>query len=106
MDKPSAQTQAHLSTTYRRVIKDIKNLEQFYDAKVLAICSTIVSKKPAVSFGSKLTMPKQKPVDNMYGDSSESEGSYLYQDRPNTPKPKTPRQAKIRLRGMWGNNPR
>ena len=75
MDKLCAQTQVHLSTNYRRVIKDIENLEQFYEAKVLAICSTTVSKKPAVSFGSKPTMPKQKPVDTMYGDFSESEGS-------------------------------
>ncbi len=50
MDEPSAQTQVNLSTTYSRVIKDIENLEQFYDAKVLAICSKPVSEKPAVTF--------------------------------------------------------
>ena len=69
MDKPSAQTQVHLSTTYRCVIKDIENLEQFYDAKVLAIGSTNVSKKrPAVSFVSKPTMPKQEQKPAYYKD--------------------------------------
>ncbi len=53
MDELSAHTQVQFSTNYSRVIKDIKNLEQFYDAKVLAICSTPVSKKLTVSFGSK-----------------------------------------------------
>ena len=108
MDKPSTQTQVHLSTNYSRVIKDIENLEQFYDAKVLAIRSTTMSEKRSVSFGSTLTLPKQerKIVNTMYGDSSESEGSYLCHDRPDTPEPETPWQAKLRLRGMWGQNPR
>ena len=52
MDKPSAQTQVQFSTNYSRVIKDIENIEQFYDARVLAICSTTESVKPKVSFGS------------------------------------------------------
>ncbi len=110
MDKPSAQTQAHVSTTYRRVIKDIENLEQFYDAKVLAIGSKNVSKKPAVSFKTKLTMPKQeqKPAYYIYGDTdpNDSDNRSFYPGRndvPDTPLPKTPRQAKIQMRGMWGN---
>jgi hypothetical protein len=109
MDEPSAQTQAHLSTTYRQVVKDIKNLEQFYDAKVLAICSTNMSEKPAVSFGSELTMPKQeqKPACPMYGypDSKSLDGSCFpgRDHMPDTPEPKTPWQAKIRMQGMWGN---
>ena len=110
MDEPSAQTQVHLSTTYGRVIKDIENLGQLYDAKVLAIRSTHVSKKPAVSFGSKSTMPKQeqKPACNMYGhpDSDDSDNRSWFPGRdyvPDTPKPETPRQAKIKMRGMWGN---
>jgi hypothetical protein len=107
MDEPSAQTQAHFSTNYSRVIKDIENLEQLYDAKVLAICSTTVSKKPAVSFGSKPNMPEQKPI-GPYGDSSESDWSWYPEKgyRPDNPEPKTPRQAKLWLRGMWGQNPR
>ncbi len=51
MDEPSAQAQVQLSTNYSRVIKDIENLEQFYDARVLAVCSKPVSKKPSVTFG-------------------------------------------------------
>ena len=105
MDKLSAQTQVHLSN-YRRVIKDIENLEQFHDAKVLAISSTVVSKKPAVSFGS--TPSKTKPVDTMYSNSSESDGSWYPGKNyvPDTPEPETPRQAKCRMWCMWGNDPR
>jgi hypothetical protein len=40
MDKPSAKTKVHFAETYKRVIKDIENLEQFYDAKVVAISSS------------------------------------------------------------------
>jgi len=96
MDEPSAQTQVHLSTNYSRVIKDIKNLEQFYDAKVLAIRSTPVSEKPTVSFGSKPTMMHPRGPDGrrLDDESESSEGSYLYHDRPDTPEPLTPRQAK------------
>ena len=50
MDEPSTQAQVQFSTNYSRVIKDIENLEQFYDASVLAICSKPVSKKPSVTF--------------------------------------------------------
>ncbi len=103
MDKPSAQTQVHLSTTYSHVIKDIENLEQFYEAKVLAILSTIVSEKPAVSFGSKPT----KPASYMYShpDSDSSDWSWFpgRDERPDTPKPETPQQAKAWLQEMWVN---
>ena len=107
MDEPSAQTQVHFSTNYSRVIKDIENLEQFYDAKVLAIHSTTVSEKPAVSFGLKPNMPKQKPI-GPYGNSSESDRSWYPEKgyRPDTPEPETPQQAELRLQGMWGQNPR
>jgi hypothetical protein len=50
MDEPSTQNQVQFATNYSRVIKDIENLEQFYDARVLAIGSTPVSEKPKVSF--------------------------------------------------------
>ena len=36
MDEPIEQTKVHLTNNYSRVIKDIENLEQFYNAKVLA----------------------------------------------------------------------
>ena len=56
MDEPSTQAQVQFSTNYSRVIKDIENLEQFYDAKVLAICSKPVSKKPSVTFETELSI--------------------------------------------------
>ena len=100
MDEPSFQTQVQFSTNYSRVIKDIENLEQFYEASVLAIRSTTKSEKPTVSFGPAPTFPKPKPI-GPYGDSSESDGSYRYYNRPNTPEPETEQQAKARLREMW-----
>ena len=105
MDKQSAQTQVQFSTNYSRAIKDIKNLERFYDAKVLDICSTPVSKKPSVSFGSKpkILHPRGPDGRRLDDKSESSEGSYLYHDRPDTPKPLTPQQAECRTQGMWGN---
>ena len=129
MEEPSAQTQVHFSTNYSCVIKDIENLEQFYDAKVLAICSTTVSEKPTVSFGSTPTifdptnfkakfgtgkipcgpngvmMHPHGPDGRRLDDESSSDGSWFpgRDARPDTPKPLTPRQAKYRTQGMWGN---
>ena len=107
MDESSVQTQVQFSTNYSRVIKDIENLDQFYDARVLAICSTTKSKKPTVSFGLVSTMPEQvkKPNTWMYShpDSESSDGSWFpgWDARPDTPKPETKQQAKARLREMW-----
>ena len=92
------------------MIKDIENLEQFYDAKVLAIGSKYVS-KTTVHFGSKPTKPQEKKPQQlpyMYGNTSSDESdnrSFLpgRNDVPDTPFSKTPRQAKIRMQGMWGN---
>jgi hypothetical protein len=53
MDEPSAKSKVHLIDTYRCVIKDIENLEQFYEAKVLAIGSRNVPETASVHFGSK-----------------------------------------------------
>ncbi len=98
MDEPSAQAQVQLSTNYSRVIKDIENLEQFYDARVLAICSKPVSEKPTVSFGpaSTMTENKQKPDYPMYGfpDEESSDGSWFpgRDYRPDTPEPETEQQ--------------
>ncbi len=107
MDEPSAQTQVQFSTNYSQVIKDIKNLEQFYDARVLAICSTTDSEKPTVSFGPVSMMPEQvkKPDTWMYShpDSKSLDGSWFpgRDDRPDTPEPETEQQAKAWLREMW-----
>ncbi len=60
IDEPSAQTKVHLTDTYRRVIRDIKNLEQFYEAKVLVISSGDKPETTSVHFGSKPTQPKEK----------------------------------------------
>ena len=126
MDEPSTQTQVHFSTNYSQVIKDIENLDLFYDAKVLAISSTPVSEKPSVSFGStptifdpanckaqfgtgkipcgptgELAHPRGPDGSRLDGESYSSDGSYLYYDRPDTPEPETEQQAKARLRETW-----
>ena len=128
MDEPSTQAQVQVSTNYSRVIKDTENLEHFYDASVLAICSKHVSKKPSVTFETEpsifdpanfkakygtgkipwgpnreLVHPVGPDGRRLDGESESSDGSYLYHDRPDTPEPLTPRQAKCRMRGMWGN---
>ena len=36
MDEPSAQAKVHVIDNYIHVIKEIENLERFYEAKVLA----------------------------------------------------------------------
>jgi len=105
MDEPSAQIQVRFSTNYSCVIKDIEDLEQFYDARVLAICSTTESKKPTVSFGLVSMMPEQvkKPDTWIYShpDSKSSDWSYCYYDRLDTPEPETIQQTKARSREMW-----
>ena len=102
MDEPSAQAQVQLSINYSRVIKDIENLDQFYNARVLAVCSQPVSEKPTVSFGPAPTFPKPKSI-GPYGDSSKSDGSWvpgkIY--RPDTPEPETKQKKKARLREMY-----
>ena len=60
MDEPSAQANDHFAETCKRVIKDIENLEKFYESKVLAIGSRSVSASLAFHFGSKPTKPKEK----------------------------------------------
>jgi hypothetical protein len=55
----SAQTRVHLTDTCRRVIRDIENLEQFYEAKVLAISSGDKPETTSVHFGSTPMQPKE-----------------------------------------------
>jgi hypothetical protein len=115
MDKPSAKTKVHFAETYRRVIKDIENLEHFYDAKVLAIGSKRKSETSSVHFGSEPTKDKAKKMKPwqvrgepyIYGDTSsdDTNRSYLYIERPDTPMPNTPKQAKFKAATMWGNPP-
>ena len=114
MDEPSKQTRVHLIDTYRRVIKDIENLEQFYEAKVLAIGSGNVPATTSGHFGPQPTKPKEKKPwhPNKYGqtasDSSySSDGSWFpgRDDVPDTPLANTPKQAEVKMRSMWGNPP-
>ena len=114
MDEPSAQTRVHLADTYRRVIKDIENLEQFYEAKVLAISSGNKPETTSVHFGSKPVPLDSKgrklhprgPDGSRLDDESESSnGSYLYYETLDTLLPETPREYDVRMRGMWGNPP-
>jgi len=114
MDEPSAQSKVHFAETDRRVIKDIENLEKFYDAKVLAIKSRDNSETTAVHFGSQPIKHKgKKPKDTMYGGSIypsdtdyETDGSYIYYERLDTPAPDTPKQAALKAATMWGNPPK
>ena len=41
------------------------------------------------------------PSDSDY----ETDGSYIYYERPETPVPDTPKQAKFKAATMWGNPP-
>ena len=112
MDKPSEQYKVHLTYTYRRVIKDIENLEQFYEAKVLAISSGDKPETTSVHFGSKPMQPKEKKPWHpkyVYGrtasDSSSSlDGSWFpgRDYRPDTPMANTPNsKAKDDRKSRW-----
>jgi hypothetical protein len=112
MYEPSAQTKVHLTDTYRRVIKDIENPEQFYEAKVLAINSGDKPETTSVHFGSKPTQPKEKKpwhpkyvYGQMASDSfSSSDGSWLpgRDDVPDTPLAAIPNsKAKEKMKSRW-----
>ena len=53
MDEPSAQAKVHVTNTYIHVIKEIENLEQFYEAMVLAAGSIFDPAVYKVHFGSR-----------------------------------------------------
>ena len=128
MDEPSTQAQVQFSTNYSWVIKDIENLEQFYDASVLAICSKPVSEKLSVTFetepsifnpanfkakygtrkipcgpNGELAHPVGPDGQRLDGESESSDGSWYPERnyRPDTPEPETEQQAKARLQEMW-----
>ena len=99
MDKPSAQAKVHVTNTYIHVIKEIENLEQFYEAKVLAAGSIFDPKIYNVRFSSKPVPlgpngrklhPRGLDGRRLDDETSSSEGSYLYYERPDTPMANTP----------------
>jgi hypothetical protein len=51
MDELSREAKVHLSYNYKHVIREIENLEQFYEAKVLAADSLFDTKVYNVRFG-------------------------------------------------------
>jgi hypothetical protein len=125
MDEPSAKTKVHFAEHYTRVIKDIENLEQFFDARVLAIGSKGKSEITAVDSGSicdpvvfkakygtgmipwgpngTLMHPRGPDGSRLDGESDSSEGSYVYYERPDTPAPDTPEQARRKAATTCGN---
>jgi hypothetical protein len=115
MDEPSAKTKVHFAETYKRVIKDIENLEQYFDARVLAIGSKGKSEITEVHSGSepkKMKAKKLKPWQErgepyIYGftSSDDSDGSWYpgRDDKPDTPEPDTPKQAKRKAATTCGN---
>ena len=87
MDKPNAYAKVHKVELFNHVIKEIENLERYYEAKVQADGSKIISKTLTVHFGSK---PQTYPP-NFFGwggddtTSSLDNGASLFSDTPNTP---------------------
>ena len=101
MDEPSAQAAAHVTNTYIHGIKEIKNLEQFYEAKVLAVGSKNVSATPSVHFGSK-PVPRGPDGQRLDDESSSSDVSYVWYDRPNTPMANIPNStANDDMKSRW-----
>ena len=114
MDKPSAQTKVNFTNRYRRVIKDIENLEQYYEAKVLAAGSIFDPAVFKVRYGTgklpvgpngTLMHPRGPDGSRLDGESDNSDGSWFpgRDDVPDTPVPDTSEQAKRKAATMWGN---
>ena len=86
MDKPSAHGRAHKVELFNHVVKEIENLESYYEAKVLAGGSTVNSTTTSVTWGSKPKSYHHKIYGQLADDSSSlSNGSYLYHDTPDSP---------------------
>ena len=93
------------------MIKEIKNLEQFYEAKVLAAGSIFDPKICKVRFGSKPVPldpngqklhPRGPDGSRMDGENSSSDGSYVYYGRPDTPMANTPNsKADNDMKSRW-----
>jgi hypothetical protein len=56
MDKPR-DTPVHHASSYTQLIKELENIERYYEARVLVSGSMLPYKAPAVHFGSRLPMP-------------------------------------------------
>ena len=123
MDKQSAQGKIHVANTYSRVIKEIKNLEPFYESKVLADGSPFNPVAFKVRFGTgklpvgsngTLMHPHGPDGTRLDGKSNSSDGIwYLGRDaRPDTPlddPPKSKAESDMKLRwvpptSVHGNN--
>ena len=52
MDNPRKNSQVHKVALFNQVVKEIKNLECYYEAKVQAVGSTIIPQNLRVNFGS------------------------------------------------------
>ena len=94
MDEPSAHAKVHKVDRFIHVIKEIENLEHFYYAKVPAAGSKVDSKTSLVHFGSKPVPlgpngrklhPRGPDGQRLDDETSSSDGSYVYYDRPDTP---------------------
>ena len=114
MDEPSEKTKVHFAETYKRVIKEIENLEQFFDAKVLAAGSIFDPVVFKAKYGTRklpwgpngtLMHPRGPDGSRLDGESNSSDGSWFpgHDDVPDTPVPDTPEQAKRKAATMWGN---
>ena len=86
MDKPSAYAKVHKVDLFDHIVKEIENLEHYYEAKVLAAGSKVISNPSTVHFGSKpqTYLPK---ICGWGGDNTTSsdKGSYLHYDTPDSP---------------------
>ena len=96
MDELDFQSQVHISSNYTHVIKEIKNLEKYYEVKVLTGDNTFDPRLFKAQFGTRKIPCGPKGVmmhpcgpdgTRLDGKSNSSDGSwYPGQDaRPNTP---------------------
>ena len=75
MDKPSTNAQVNKVALFNHVVKEIKNLEHYYEAKVQAVGSKIIPQNLTVHFGSKsVALPTTSDNDN------DDMGSPLFSD--------------------------
>ena len=113
MDELIAQGKIRAANTYSRVIKEIENLERFYEAKVLSAGSIFDPAVFKVLFGaSKLPVgpdgtlehPRGPDGTRLDGESDSSDGSwYPGRDaRPDTPLDNTPNsKAEGDMKSRW-----
>ncbi len=87
MDELSKEAKVHLSFNYKHVIREIKNLERFYEAKVLAACSIFDPKIYKARLGTNkvpvgpkgiLMHPLGPDGTRLDGESESSDGSWCF----------------------------